>query len=283
MSAVQRISVNGIAIEAKLDGEAAGDKPWIVLSNSLGATFEMWDQQIETLTRTHRVLRHNMRGHGQSDAPASPYAMTDLAADLLGLMDHFGIAHADLLGLSLGGVLALDIGLNHPERVGRIICCDARADAAPAFLESWDSRIALVAAQGMEPVVAGTVERWLTPAFRAAHPAETAATAAMLRATHPEGYMGCARALQTHGVMARLGSLTRPVLYVVGAEDAAAPPEVMRAMAAATPQAEFIEIPAAAHVPAIDAAAAFNAMLATALAADAPTRGGVAPLRAASL
>lgn len=280
MSAAQLVHVDGLAIEARVDGPdgaGAGAKPWIVLSNGLGTTFGMWDLQIETLTRTHRVLRTNMRGHGRTDAPAGPYAMTDLMADLLGVMDHFEIARADMLGLSLGGVLALNLGLDHPERVGRILCCDARADAAPAFLDSWDTRIAAVAAQGMEPVVAGTVERWLTSTFRAAHPAETAATAAMLRATDPVGYMGCARALQTHGVMARLGAMTPHVLYVVGSEDAGAPPDIMRAMAAATRHADFIEIPAAAHVPPIDAAEAFNALLVSALGAGARDGTATAP------
>ena len=76
---------SGVVLNTAVDGD--GDKPWIILSNSLGANLSMWDGQVGLLSETHRVLRYDTRGHGQSDAPAGPYSFDDLLADVLGVMD----------------------------------------------------------------------------------------------------------------------------------------------------------------------------------------------------
>ncbi len=251
-----KIAVNGTGLNTRVDGPEAAD--WIILSNSLAADLTMWDPQISFLTRTYRVLRYDTRGHGLSDAPEGPYSFDELVADIAGLMDHFGIERAAFMGLSLGGMSGLGLALSHPDRVGKLICCDARADAPPAFVDSWDQRTAAIRKGGMEAVVSGSLERWLTEGFRTSDPATAERCAAMIRNTDPDGYIACAAALKRLDYLKDLHMLDLPVLYVVGDEDSGAPPAVMKDMAEKTPNSRLAIVENAAHIANLDNPSGFN-------------------------
>ena len=247
-------------LNVRVDG--AEHLPWIVLSNSLAADLTMWDDQIPSLTKTHRVLRYDTRGHGLSSAPPGPYSFDRLVGDMVAVMDHFEIARADILGLSLGGMTALGLGLDHPGRVDRLICADARADAPPPFIEGWNQRIAAVTERGMQAVLAGTMERWFTEANRQRRPDLVERASRMVLGTSTAGYIGCAQALKGLDYLRRLPGMEPDALYIVGAEDAGAPAEAMRAMAAVTPGAEFEILPGVAHISNMEDVAGFDAAVA---------------------
>ncbi len=243
--------------EARLSVKVEGPvgKPWILLSNSLATDLHMWDGQIGFLAETHRVVRYDTRGHGQSTAPQGPYDLDMLVEDMLAVLDHVGADRANVMGLSLGGMTALGLGLAHPDRVRRMVVCDARADNPPPFVASWDDRIAAIERGGMAAIVSGTLERWFTG--RASADLRVRAEA-MILATAVPGFAGCARALQGLNYLHRLGELTVPVRYVVGSEDMAAPVAAMQAMADATPGARLTVLPGLAHIPAMEDPAAFQ-------------------------
>jgi 3-oxoadipate enol-lactonase len=249
------VQISGGRLFTRVDGE--GPKPWLVLSNSLAADHTMWDGQIPLLTERYRVIRYDTRGHGLSEAPRAPYGFDDLIGDVLAVMDHHRANRASYMGLSLGGMTGLGLALQHPERIERLVCCAARADNPEPFVKSWDDRIALVNEEGTDGLVAGTIERWLTPSFRAEHPEEEAKLAAQIRATSAEGYKGCAAALKTLNYLKDLGRLTVPTLYVAGAEDSAAPLPAMQAMADATPGGRLAIVPEAAHIANVNNPAGF--------------------------
>lgn len=255
MTRMETVTSDGAALAVRIDGE--GNRPWLLVSNSLAADLRMWDDQIPLLTRTHRVLRYDTRGHGASDAPEGPYDFDMLVSDMIAVLDHFGVETADVMGLSLGGMTALGLGLDRPERVRRLIVCDARADAPPPFVEGWDARIAAVSEGGMQAVAEGTLERWFTAACRAARPQAIERARDMILTTSPAGYVGCAHALKGLDYLRRLDAMRRPVLYVVGSEDGGAPKEVMAAMADETPDGRLTILPNLAHIPNMEDPAAF--------------------------
>jgi 3-oxoadipate enol-lactonase len=80
---------------------------------------------------THRVLAFDNRGAGRTDKPDTPYTIPMMANDTAGLMEVVGMSHATVLGISMGGRVALDLALNHPDRVGRLILVSTRASAKP--------------------------------------------------------------------------------------------------------------------------------------------------------
>jgi len=260
---VSLISVPGSKLFAKVDG--GGEKPWIVISNSLAADHTMWDRQIDLLTQKYRVLRYDTRGHGKSEAPEGPYSFDMLASDAIALMDYHSIRKATFMGLSLGGATALAAGLKRPDRFERIVCCDVRADAPEPFLKGWAEREAAVDKDGIQAVVEGNLERWLVKSYRDANPDVVKETTEMILRTSATGWKGCVGALRGLDLLRQLPDMKPPTVYVLGAEDMGAPYDAMKAMTAATPGAWLAIIPNAAHFPNVDNTPAFNAALASIL------------------
>ena len=256
---MSRVDLGSITLNACIDGPE--DAPWIVLSNSLGANLSMWDAQIDTLTRKFRVLRYDVRGHGQSDAPAGPYTLDQLESDIIAMMDHYGIEQAAYMGLSMGAMCGMGLALSHGDRFTQMILADGRADAPDGFRNMWDDRIAKVQADGLAGIVEGTLNSWLTEDWRNANPGALEQVRQMVLGNDPNGYIGCCRALQGLDYLRQLGGVRTPTLYVGGSQDMGAAPAVMQAMADATPGARYVEIPNAAHVANINAPETFNAIL----------------------
>lgn len=249
--------------EIKLNTQVDGDEglPWIILSNSLGANLSMWEPQIPLLTQSYRVLRYDTRGHGSSDAPSGPYSFDDLLGDVMQLMDAFGIETSAFMGLSLGGMTGLGLAIHHSDRISRVVCADARADAPEPFRDMWDQRMAAVEAGGLDAIADGTLATWFTEDWRTSHPDEAAAIRKMVTSNDADGYIACCLALKELDYLKSLGQAKSPIFYVGGSDDMGAAPEVMQAMADATPGGAYRKIPGAAHVSNINAPAAFNAAI----------------------
>ncbi len=249
---------DGVKLAYQVDGPMDGD--WIILSNSLATDMRLFDYEASYLAETHRVLRFDTRGHGQSDASALPYGFPQLISDVVALMDHLQIAKADFLGVSLGGMTALAMGVAHPDRVDRIMCCDARADAPDPYKAIWDGNIAKLHAENLNALCEPTLTRWFTPGFLAdaANTPKLDVVRDMFKATAPEGYEGAARCLQTLDLLPSLPALQAKTLYMTGDQDMAAPTAVMQAMAEATPNSTFKVIGDAAHLSNLEQPARFK-------------------------
>lgn len=251
------VEARGARLRMREDAGPAPDAPVLLLSNSLAASMRMWDRQVALLTRRYRLVRYDTRGHGESEAPAGDYDFDLLVEDMAAVLDAAGVARAAVMGLSLGGMTALGFALTHPGRVERLVCCDARADAPPPFVASWDERVAAIRAGGMAAILEPTLDRWLDPGFRAARPDVAAWVAEMIVSTPVAGYAGCAAALKRLAFLPELHRIAAPTLFVRGEADGGAPADAMRAMAAAVPGALFAEVPGARHLPNLDNEAGF--------------------------
>ena len=265
---IGRVNLGSHSLQVYIDGPE--DAPWLILSNSLGASAAMWGPQIPALSSSFRVLRYDTRGHGKSDVPEGPYSFDQLVSDVIGLMDELGIETAQFMGLSKGGMTGLGLALAHPDRIERVICADARSDAPPAFKTMWDQRISLVEEHGMKGIIDGTMASWFTPEWTEANPQAVQEIRRMVLSHEPDGYIACCRALQNLDYFKDLPKITLPVLYIGGSLDKAASPEVMQAMADATPGARYIEIPDAAHLANINASKAYNDLVLDFLVANEP-------------
>ena len=256
---------NGITFNCRIDGPEGA--PWLMLSNSLATNLLMWDGQTAVLAEHYRVLRYDQRGHGASDAPAGDYDFDLLADDAAALMQAHGIEKCPFVGLSMGGMTAMGLGLNHPERLLSVVICNSRADTTPEFRDMFDARIALALAEGMAPLVETTIARWFTEELRENAPAFLDDVREMVRTTPPEGYAGCARAVQKVDYMSRLSAIDKPVLLIAGAQDMATPAEGMRAMQAAIAGSRYVELDPASHLSNLEQPQAFTAAVQDFLAA----------------
>ena len=109
--------------------EIHGSGEPLVLIGGLANDLSEWEWMIDWCAQTHRVLAFDNRGAGRSDKPDAPYSIPMMANDTDGLMEAVGMSHATVIGVSMGGRIALDLALEHPQRVGRLILVSTRATA----------------------------------------------------------------------------------------------------------------------------------------------------------
>jgi 3-oxoadipate enol-lactonase len=229
--------------------------PALVLSNSLGTGRGLWAAQLDAFSRRHRVLACDTRGHGASDAPAGEYSLDRLGRDLLSLMNHAGIARADVAGVSIGGLTALWLGVHAPARVERLVL--ANTAARIASVPFWADRIRLVGAEGLAALADVTMERWFTPAFRAARTDTVARMRATLLAGSATGYLGCCAALRDADLQTEAAGVVAPTLVVTGAQDVATPPAAGAWLADTIAGARLLEFDAA-HLSNVECAGPFT-------------------------
>lgn len=229
--------------------------PWLVFCNSLGTDLHMWDRQVEALDGQFRILRYDRRGHGLSSSPPPPFSMADLGADVLQLMDHLRIERAHFCGLSIGGQVGQWLALHAGQRFDKIVLCATAARIGRA--QSWSERINAVSAQGLAPLLAGTVERWFTSAFVAQAPDIIEACVTAFQATSIDGYIGGCAALADADFHESLSSISRPVLAISGADDPVCPPSDLERIARAVADGRHISLPGR-HIVNIESAERFN-------------------------
>ena len=103
----------------------------VLLIMGLGATLELWHRVTPMLSRTYRTILFDNRGAGRSDAPPGPYSIPEMAEDALAVLDAAGATTARVFGASMGGMIAQEFALNHPERVRSLILGCTAAAARP--------------------------------------------------------------------------------------------------------------------------------------------------------
>jgi 3-oxoadipate enol-lactonase len=228
------------------------EAPVVVLSSSLGTTREMWRAQVPALAEAFRVVAYDHRGHGASPVPPGPYAVADMGADVVALLDALGVERAHVCGLSLGGMLGMWLGIHHPERVDRLVLCCTFARNVPDA--PWDERIASVRAGGVGAVADGVVARWLTPEFAGRDPVTRDWLRGMLAAQPADGYAAACAAVRDMDLLDGLGAIRAPTLVIGGAQDLSAPRASVEAVAAAIPGARLELLEPAAHLANVERA-----------------------------
>ncbi|MFC3674886.1 alpha/beta fold hydrolase [Ferrovibrio xuzhouensis] len=253
------VRANSVMLECQVEGTPGCD--WLVLSHSIATDLTMWDEQVRVFGDRFHILRYDTRGHGGSHAPPAPYSFADLEADVIGLLDAFEIERAHFVGLSLGGMIALGLAINHPDRLHSIAVCDARPDSPPAFRAPWDERIAVARNEGMPGLVASTLQRWFLPDTLVTQPGVGEHVARMIKKTSVDGFVGCAAALQHLDYEAGLNRIVTPTLLLAG--DADGPiPGINLKMAEAIAGARNAVIPGAGHISNLEQPRLFNEALA---------------------
>jgi 3-oxoadipate enol-lactonase len=253
-----QIDLGSLSLNVLVEGDAAA--PALILLHPLGAHLRVWDGLAPALAEKFRVIRYDSRGHGGSSVPPGPYALADLGADLLGVMDALGVERAHLLGQSMGGAVAQWAMIAAPNRLGKVILANTAAQFPdPA---GWNGRIRSARTRGMADLAPAVTQRWLTAPFRAAHPDSAASVEAMLRGCDPQAYAATCSALRDLDLRdAILRAPPRPVLVIVGDSDASSPPERGAALAAALPDARLATLKAA-HLSSVEQQDAFLAAVA---------------------
>lgn len=159
------------------------------------------------------------------------------------------------------------LAMRHADRIGKLVLCDTTLRNRRAM---WEERIAAIETNGLEPQVEPSITRWLTPAFKAARPALVDELRQMIRTTSVSGYLGCAMAMRDMRLAEMAAHISKPTMLVAGADDRSTPVVDMQELHVAIPGAQLEVIAQAAHLPNIEQAEQFNALLQRFLTAPPP-------------
>jgi 3-oxoadipate enol-lactonase len=231
--------------------DTGGDGPPVLLIMGLGMTATGWWRTVPVLQAAGlRVLAFDNRGVGRSDRPPGPYTVAEMADDVVSVLDAAGVAAAHVYGISLGGMIAQDMALRHPERVrGLVLGATTRGGAAhvPASPETG-ALVELRARMTAEQAVWASVPINYAARTRR-HGGERIAEDIEQRLRYPvEGVFYAAQLAAAQAHDAAVEGIQAPTLVVHGDEDALIPAANGERLAAAIPGAELALWPGAAHL-----------------------------------
>jgi 3-oxoadipate enol-lactonase len=252
---------------ARIYYETSGDGEPLLIIPGFGANGTLFRKSVPPLSERFRVVILDQRGAGRSDQPAGAYTMELLADDCAAVLDAAGVESAHVFGTSLGGMVALHVGLRHPARVRSLALVCATAGGAQHVQPTAETMTTFMAAGSIEDpteAVRSTYRVHYSDAWAAAHDTELVAYANATRHLRqtPVGREGQAAAAQSHDVYDRLGEITAPTLVVHGADDPLVPPENGRILAERIPNARLSLYEGARHVFFVECADRLNAEIA---------------------
>lgn len=243
--------------------EVRGTGPFVLFLHGIGGSRRQWQPQLTALSDTFRVAAWDARGYGDSDDYAGPLQFSVFVDDVLRVLDHFGVARASIVGLSMGGRIAREVALRAPDRVDRLVL----ANTTPGFSSlSADEQRRFVESRAA-PIRAGapvaTIAREMAPRLlhRDADAATIEAVIAMMSALHPESYIKTVEASVAQDRAAPIESIRAPTLVITSDADPLYPRAISEDMARRIPGARLVVIERAGHLSNIERPLAFNRAL----------------------
>lgn len=221
--------------------------PLLLVHGFTGSSLD-WADVVEPLARGRRVITFDHRGHGESPntGDASSYTFDQLAADMSRLVDRLGLDSFDLLGHSMGGVVAMRYALSHPERVRSLVLMDTAAGAMGGASDFLRGGIDLVRTQGTRAVY-DVVQIFLGTGERADVMRERLRT--KLEQMDPVAFVALGEELLSYpSLVDRLATVVIPTTVVVGENDNGLRPAADE-LAATVPGAVLVVVPDASHSP----------------------------------
>jgi len=241
-------NVNGININYSVWGQG---NPLIIIMG-LGAAKIRWGFQLGPFRKYYRTITFDNRGVGKSDKPTGPYTIKMMADDVIGLMDHLGIEKAHIFGGSMGGMIAQELAINHPERVNKLVlaCTFARRDETSGFsseinkaIEAYErsSRDEASFRRFSSVIMPLAISKWynrvlLIPLLKIA-----------IRFITLTGYIAQLEAVAAHDAADRLGMIKAPTLVITGTEDRVIKPISSEVIASLVPNAKLVKVLGGGH------------------------------------
>jgi len=224
-----------------------GSGPAVVLIHGVGADGTSWDRIAAALTATFRVLRLDLRGHGQSGHIEGALTLDDFVRDVMDVLDAAQVPAAHVVGFSLGGIIAQAIALAWPERVDRLVLLSAVAGRSADERARVQDRLGILREQGIGAITGAARERWFTPGFIAAHPELVERRMRQLRENHAPSYAAAYTVFSTTDLGDRLHAIRVPTLVATGEHDIGSNTRMARFMRAQIPGAKLEILPELRH------------------------------------
>ena len=242
--------------------ESAGEGEAVVFLHGFGLDSRMWDPQFEVLQSTFRVIRYDFRGFGRSSLPPhNGYAHED---DLNALLSDLGSAPAHVVGLSMGGMMALRFAVAYPQSVRSLVLADSALDGH-TWSDDWQTRWYGMREAAKTGQIAEAKRRWLEhPLFDSARSDPFLASLLARMVEDYSGWHWCNRdtaRVPSAPSAEQLGEVRMPSLVITGAHDISDFQSVANTLAAGLPAVRRLIIPNSGHMVNLEAPREFNAAL----------------------
>lgn len=241
--------INGVDIHYRLHGDG---EP-LILIMGLSGNADWWDLRLlGLLAERFQLLTFDNRGSGRSGKPEGPYTIAQMASDALGLMDHLGWECADVLGISMGGMIAQELTLAYPERVRRLVLISTHCGGREHVPPDPDVQTVLTSRKeslSPEEIIRASMHLLFTPEFLEKSPEviEAVVGTNMIAPIPLECFNAQLHAYLSYSNYHRLCDLRHATLIIHGDRDILIPPENARILADAIPDVRMVLIPEAGH------------------------------------
>ncbi|HWB23105.1 MAG TPA: alpha/beta hydrolase [Gaiellaceae bacterium] len=249
-------------IAANLSYDERGSGPAIVFVHGHPFNRRMWQPQLEGLADEFRVVAPDLPGYGESPVRGATISMRALADSVVELLDALEIATAVVVGLSMGGLVAMELGLGYPERVaGLVLAATTAAPVGPGEAEQRRAAAAEMEENGMLKTALEMGGRLFGPRARK-DPALVGAVFEMMITTRPVGAAAALRGrAERPDYSSLLPALTVPALVIAGDEDDYAPAPIRNQLVGSLPEPQLLLLEDVGHLPNLEEPDVFNAAL----------------------
>ena len=236
-------------------------EPWrsgatpTVLIHGLGTDRRIWLYQVPEFCSRVPTLTVDLRGHGRSSAPDGEWTVADMARDIVRLLRQLGAEKANLVGLSLGGMVAQQFALDYPYATASLVLVDTIAGPPPGGDQPLREALAFIEAQPMRAIAETRIAAAFTDAVDPVMRGHVIEQAAL---NDKDNYLRAARATFSFNVRERLGEIAAPTLVVVGEQDRTFPMAWMEDVASGIRGARLVRLSGAAHISNMERPREFN-------------------------
>ena len=230
----------------ELFGRIEGSGPAVALVHGVGADLGSWDRVTERLRDRFTVVRADLRGHGRSSR-IETCRMADFVGDLAATLDAAGLKTVDLVGFSLGGLIAMWFALEHPDRINRLALLSTVAERSATERARVIERADKVRNEGIASVVSAAEDRWFTPAFKAKNPEKVALRLEQLKANDLRSYAAAYRVFAEADEGVALDRIRQPTLVMTGENDIGSNTRMARRMHEAISDSRLVILPELRH------------------------------------
>ncbi len=258
--------LNGISINYHVEGEG---EP-LVMIMGFTANRSGWMPQIPFFKKYYRVITFDNRGAGKSDRPLGPYSIKMMADDIVRLMDLLGIDKTHIMGVSMGGMIAQELSINHPQRVMKLVlaCTYACQDETSADTMEQTKFLQLTPEKKVSAIVSLAFNK---PLYKFTFGLLARVQIKLMGASGRVGIAGQSEACLKHNTLERLSLITAPTLVIVGTGDRIIKPVSSEVIAGKIPNAKLVRVEGGSHYFSFEMKNVFNREVLNFLKSDAPS------------
>jgi pimeloyl-ACP methyl ester carboxylesterase len=242
----------------------------LVFVHGVGMNADIWQPQLETFATSRDVISIDMLGHGGSALPPEAPLLTDYADQLLSLLDALGTERVDLVGHSMGALVAIQTAIIRPERIRRLVPMNGVFRRPTAVKQAVLKRAEELQQFGLEASIQPTLDRWFGSPVPHRLRSATELARSALKSVDPVGYSRTYRLFATsdEAFVDTLPTLSVPTLFLTGEQDGNSSPAMSHEMAALAPNGRAEVLPGERHMMALASPELVNASLAAFLDGD---------------